>query len=64
MSAAVLPLRPRAAGDAERLWGEYCRSRDDLIAEIENGKANMDTVCRCADAYRAWCRAYAWDRIA
>lgn len=54
----VVPLRPRVPGDSEALWGEFCRSREALLEEIEAGRANMDTICRCADAYRAWCRAY------
>lgn len=62
--ADIVPLRPRRPGDADALWRAYCRLRDELEADVANGHRDPDLVCRVADAYRAWCRAAAWDRIA
>ena len=62
--ADIVPLRPRRPGDADRTWTAYCRARGELLADIENGLADPVVICRCADAYRAWCRAAAWERFA
>jgi hypothetical protein len=63
-AATIIALRPRLPGDAERLWREFCALRKGLLDEIDKGIANMETICRCADAYRAWQRAYAWNLLA
>ena len=63
-TAEIIPMRPRAGGDAESLWDRFCHARDALLGQIDEGRADMDVVCACADAYRAWLRAYSRDRIA
>lgn len=64
MTADVIPLRPRASGDAEALWNEMQAARQALAEQMASGHFEFETACRCADAYRAWLRAYTRDRIA
>ena len=53
-TAEIIPMRPRAGGDAESLWAELQRAQQALITEVESGHLRDATVCRCADLWRAW----------
>lgn len=62
--AEIVVFRPARGGDTDALWSAYSRLHGELAADLENGHYDPSLVCRCADAYRAWCRAAAWERFA
>ena len=63
-AAEIIPMRPRATDDAERLWWAYNDSRERMETLIRAGHTDMALVCACGDAYRAWLRAYTRDHVA
>jgi hypothetical protein len=58
MSAQTPGIIRLPAGGASALWLDLNQRRAELVTKIGDGSASMAHICACADAWRAFLRAF------